>query len=493
MLSSVAGASCSGTDDEDCCIYTSSDDAEQQERGALAVVVKNKVATVNNNSYYCCKTVVKLCLGLLVLEICSVILFTDTGVDNVAAGKRGAVLPLDPSNAPKAVVVEQGPASSEVNKIEEVQEEIPADSVVSIEAAAAASEAIGDASVDERPPKVESRTEMRGDLKGLRYIGSEKTKTEPETQVQSEEEASPHEQVANPADEPDNYTMFADEAPKVLYSNLRYRRLCANVGISSILCMTIRFPFEVPEQDPNYSYPRPFNRDYYKLNKSNGIQIIDGDKLESCKNAAANMSIEDAVKQCLEANSSDEEFRGAAVWTRRGKDGTTRLYRTASPEQIKRNLGIFEKDEMVIVGGASRMPGVFRCMLPLFGKCRRNGVVHKVRGGGYYCEHERRRLTYGYAYMNETEFYIGGNDVHYFAPTDLAHSRGTHGIPELSAAALLTLQRAEGWTKLKPFSIVVDYAWAHSQNHEMLTNEWERVEYIMKGFPACKSKRINMC
>lgn len=437
---------------------------------------------------FSCMSVMKLCFGLLNLGICFAILFALT--EDLSVGELGTLQP-DTSNVTEAVVVETPPEVK--SKTAEEVEDVSADSAVESEATAV-SEAVVVESV-ERLPEVESKAEVQGDSENL-DIGSEEAKTEPETQVESEtmskepeikEEAPPHEQAANPADEPD-YTLCADEAPKVVYDSLRYRRICANVGISSLLALTIRFPFAVPEQDPNYSYPRPFNRDYYNLDKRNGIQIVDGDELENCKNATANMSIEDAIKQCLEANSSDEEFQGAAVWTRRGKDGITRLYQTASPQQIKRNLGIFEKDEMVIVGGASRTPGVLRCMLPLFGKCSSNGVVHKMRGS-FYCEHERRRLKYGYAYMDESKFYVGATH-NYLAPTDKGHS---HGIPNCSVAELLKLERAAGWTKLKPVSIMVDYAWAHSQNHEMMTNDWEQVEYLMKGFPACKSKCKNMC
>jgi len=463
----------------------------------------------------------KLCFGLLVLTLGIAILFTFNGDPSV--GELDAPQP-DNSSVVESVVVENPaevksktaekeedvseldalqPENSTVtesvivdnpaevkSKTTEKAEDVSADSVVA-SMATAVSEAVGAESA-ERPSEVESKVELQGDSIDL-DIASEETKSESETQLESEimskepeikKEALEH--LANSADEPD-YTLFADETPKVVYDSLQYRRICANVGISSILCMTIRFPFEVPEQDPNYSYPRPFNKDYYKLDKGNGIQIVDGEKLENCKKATANMSMEDAIKQCLESNSSDELFQGAAVWTRRGKDGITRLYRTASPQQIIRNLGIFEKDEIVMIGGASRTPGVLNCLIPLFGKCSSNPVVHKGRGS-YYCEHKRRRLEFGFEHMDESKFYIGATDS-YFAPTDTK----SHDIPDYSAAALLKLKRAAGWTKLKPFSIMVDYAWAHSQNHKIMTEDWEHVEYLMKGFPACKSKYRIMC
>ena len=265
------------------------------------------------------------------------------------------------------------------------------------------------------------------------------------------------------------------EAPHVVYGDLHYRRICARVGQATELCLTIRFPFPVPLQDSNYTYPRPFTNDWYDLDRDRGLPILDGEDLTACRTNET-FSIDDTVKSCLDRHSTAET--GAAIFTR-SIHGTTQLFGTGTPEQSTR-IQDFYGNGVVVFAGASPTPGIYKCMLDLFGVCHDAGVVRRGRGSSV-CTPERRQrrlLDYGMEYLeNQDDLYVGVSDQ-YIAP------KNWQVDPNVSLVEWLGLRRPANWTTLRPLTILVDYPIAHCQTQTLMMGEWNRTVSIAEEFPV---------
>jgi hypothetical protein len=188
-------------------------------------------------------------------------------------------------------------------------------------------------------------------------------------------------------------TSLSLEVPQVVFDNLKYRRVCAQVH-SSILCLVIRFPFDVPLQDPTVSFPKPFDERFYQLKP---MVLLDGPALlrdASCQKATTTRSnnattIEEEEKDdddtyylftCLEAMTRQHHGAVVALWTRqrapnhplyhdnRSNNHAPKLYGTGSREQQQRMHDFFHQDDhVVMVLGASPTPHVTLCLTDLFG------------------------------------------------------------------------------------------------------------------------------
>jgi hypothetical protein len=93
------------------------------------------------------------------------------------------------------------------------------------------------------------------------------------------------------------------ESSHEIFDDLKYRRVCADV-FSSVLCMIVRYPFEVPLQHPNVSYPTPVDERFYSLKRT---YFIDGPLLRKWRDNFAAMERNnntlftmDKVRTCLE-------------------------------------------------------------------------------------------------------------------------------------------------------------------------------------------------
>ena len=277
-----------------------------------------------------------------------------------------------------------------------------------------------------------------------------------------------------------------DETPQVLYNDIHYRRICARVGRATKLCLTIRLPFAYPLQEDNYTYPRPFSDDWYNLDRNTGLPILDGDDLMECRtneSLSSSRIDDDTVKACLDRHSTAET--GAALFTRTFRNGTTHLFGTApstAPDQSSTRLWNFlGHNGVLLLAGASTTPGVYQCLLDLWGTCRDAGVT--PRGSVTCTPSERRRLAYGMEHLeNQDDLYVGVSHQ-YVAPQD-DHKEWHSVDPNVSLVQTLGLRRPANWTTLRPLTILVDYALAHSQNHGMMVDHWNYTVSVAKDFAA---------
>jgi hypothetical protein len=265
---------------------------------------------------------------------------------------------------------------------------------------------------------------------------------------------------------------------------LQYRRICAPVH-SSILCLTLRFPFAVAVQDANYSYPRPVDDRFYDLDKEG--RFIDGDYLHRCRNDTAALSMDRGVQACLDWYATIQPNNTVvSVWTRRRQNSTvTDFYGVRmSPKQGKRIDKFFDK-HIILVMGASPAPAVTTCMLELFGGCINGGIKPVSQLCEGHNDPESRMLGNKYTInqlpLNQT--YIG---VFGYYPTAQSHGR-RHSLPNQNLTGLLNstvgFAREPGFKELRKLTLIIEYPIAHAQNQNMIFEEMDKVETIQKGFP----------
>jgi hypothetical protein len=146
--------------------------------------------------------------------------------------------------------------------------------------------------------------------------------------------------------------------------NLKYRRVCARVGAGSLLCMTLKYPMDVPLQDPAKDYPSPYVDELDTIGGS--IKFIDGSELKTC------ISLQYDTKACLDA-SGVVKNRVFGIWTRNPglEPDNYKLFGIQMSDDQNSHHDHFFQQSTVLVLGASPSPGIAKCMASLlFGKCQ---------------------------------------------------------------------------------------------------------------------------
>ena len=280
--------------------------------------------------------------------------------------------------------------------------------------------------------------------------------------------------TAKPTDNSNPMNGFEDGFPHVVYDDLHYRRICSDVGLASYLCLTLRFPFEVPLQDPNYAYVHPFTKKYFDMNyDGSSLPILTGAPLETCRRETEDMLLEDAIRHCLESVSNDTQ--GAAVLVRRSRRMPQwHWYGRASDEQVARTRQFFD-GEVALVLGASPSPGVGKELMQLFGNCHQESgpATNILRRGTMICpRYEERRLGLESLESDENTVFAVGES--FFGTVD--------GNPKETPLEILQLSRKDGWKKLRPLTLVLDYPIAHAQDQDTILANWTKVETVQKQF-----------
>ena len=202
------------------------------------------------------------------------------------------------------------------------------------------------------------------------------------------------------------------EEPHVLYDkNLKYRRICSHVH-TSVLCLILRYPYELPLQQIQHRYPKPINEKFRRLKHS---KILELDELDACRSTITTTTtsgttstannFEDcdyygddvyndtnpfwqSVKQCLEMYASKDRITVFGVFTRMTRvtsstsTGTSNARSSDSEQQLpcvtwdyfgtgerkqKERVYRFFYGQKIILFGASPTPTVTSCFVSLFG------------------------------------------------------------------------------------------------------------------------------
>jgi hypothetical protein len=201
------------------------------------------------------------------------------------------------------------------------------------------------------------------------------------------------------------------ETVEVMYNNLQYRKACTNVGISSVLCMTVRYPFEVAEQinDPKIRYPSPVEPKFYNLKKES-VYVIQLKDWIQCKKQHTSSNVEfdeipqldvvddKVIEECL-TNCTKEQMKiqpdkgdlVTVLWTRHLlKSNKTIFHGVGHDTAVQRVFNFFGSDHEILLTGASPSPMVTGNLRALFGYlCTDTGVYEKPN---FNCAYPRHRM-----------------------------------------------------------------------------------------------------
>jgi hypothetical protein len=322
------------------------------------------------------------------------------------------------------------------------------------------------------------------------------------------------------------------ETVEVMHNNLQYRKACTNVGISSILCMTVRYPFEVPEQtkDPKIRYPSPVEPKFYDLKKESVYVIklkdwIQCKKQYTSSNAEfdefAQLDVVDdkIIEECL-TNRTKEQMKMwpdkgdlvTVLWTRHlVKSNKTIFHGVGHDAAVQRVFNFFGTDHEILLTGASPSPMVTENLRALFGHlCTDTGIYRRpnfncafpkqnmqnqsssettssspvsastsviednadeknIDHHLYYLRH--RNLVSGNL-TSFAELKEGEVNVANFDYRLLIGPNSQHHLDPMSTLdyVLKTVKRPTGYKNLRNMSLLVEYPFAHVQSQDMFQN-----------------------
>ena len=316
--------------------------------------------------------------------------------------------------------------------------------------------------------------------------------------------SSPSQQVSN-YDNNDN-----DDIPIVWRDNLQYRRICTKVSRAT-LCLTIRYPFEVPMQDPTVTYPKPVDQRFYNLT---GMVFVDGNVLKQAtmcqrpllplnsQNNSEN-TVADQIYACLEQVAETHNLNNltvVAAFTRQKSNDVEVFYGTHLSEQRQRMEDYF-RGYVIWVLGASPAPTVAAGLTGLFSNCR------SIRGFGFKCaiqskrkdlvrDSERRKWRRRHLQEVSRPAKLDNiwiQVVYYFPKGHWVNHYANWTVPLIDALMennnLATnllypngTARVTSQDQLRPLSVLVEFPMAHSQTETMILNNVGQVHYNMMEF-----------
>ena len=282
-----------------------------------------------------------------------------------------------------------------------------------------------------------------------------------------------------------------------VYGSLQYRRVCDNVGKSSIVCMTIRYPWgDVALQDPSYSYPHPVDDRFYDLNKETSLVIVDGDMLEKCKLYQA-ISFDDVVKNCLDGASDQHNSSSPTVsvvfFRQQQRTGDINLFGVGYGKQLESAFTFFGKN-VIHFYGDSISKGVIKSARNLFGgSCVDSPVERKE--ASFYCDRNIENLPPGGVASSIFPSHWERMDEQYdifmgFDDTNRPGTRfdGSHPITHLPMhkrveEMKMVRKRKKGDTNLRNVTFIIPYPLAHIQEEENLLRQWDDLKMRQRKWP----------
>jgi hypothetical protein len=293
------------------------------------------------------------------------------------------------------------------------------------------------------------------------------------------------------------------ETVDVVFHNLQYRRACTSVGLHSILCMIIRYPFPVAVQvnDTSIRYPKPVEEQFYKLKKG-AVYVVNQHDWFSCNSQDMIVHDDAVIEQCLTKKatemtekSDDKQVPVITLWTRERRDTKTKLFHyTGHEEGIQRIYEFFGYDHQVIVTGASPSPAITKELQWMFGWTCTDTYVNKKPN--YNCDNPIQQSSssskksfqnvwpdYDLPYTSLQEGHI---NLGVFDYRTLGRN-GQHYMTNITALdAFEPIHRADGWEQLRNFSLIVEYPIAHVQSQDMIQQNvlHTTIQSLQKELPS---------
>ena len=179
-----------------------------------------------------------------------------------------------------------------------------------------------------------------------------------------------------------------DEIARTVFQDERYQRVCATVVETTVICMTLRYPFPVTPRAPGgWNLQGHVDERFFALT---GATIVDNEYLDPYRNQTAT---EKTIQSCLEDvaaeliaqagmaaadNNAENPFgdeeatRVIAVFTRRkAGESDFQFFGTRTEEQLRRVASFFPNGHKLFIYGDSNVPmGLADCTSKIFAKCK---------------------------------------------------------------------------------------------------------------------------
>lgn len=299
--------------------------------------------------------------------------------------------------------------------------------------------------------------------------------------------------VIHPSNSPHQY-----EAPHVVFDDLKYRRVCSTIH-KSILCMIVRYPFDVPIQDHTAPYPKPVADKFYDLR--GGLMFVDGVALEHCQRSYPR-SIDDLrVKtpshrryyECLEYLATQYKGIVLVLFTRKKISQTDDdWYGIVTPSQKQHKQSLtqsFFRNHLIVALGASPTTSIVNCLVSIFGRCqfhnrflyacggntKKNSVYHDISIQVIRYQPDERK-------PNATSIeQLSRHLRHVVNATPPLLEFLQSPLQDISQHRYNNVTEANEVT-LRPLTVIVEYPIAHMQTHDMMMHYPDQVRYNQERY-----------
>jgi hypothetical protein len=264
---------------------------------------------------------------------------------------------------------------------------------------------------------------------------------------------------------PEHYSVYP-----IYKGEWNYRRVCAPIGDHVHLCLTIRYPFEIPQQDPSVPYPKPVPDIFNDPDFSLPLHIIDGTELAYCRTTfvkgdtttATSMSL--AIKQCIDYY-HDQSVRAqqrtsTACWSYE-RSGKFYFYGVqASDHQMARTQQYFNR-QIIYIMGMSPTPPIASNWRRLFTNCLR---VLVGANGESLCVPKGEPAITSWEQLHDPN--TNWTMIRYASVVTPGYDENHPLLPYLENFPRSPSHRIK-------FTPVSEHPIAHLQDHNRLTNEYE--------------------
>ena len=274
--------------------------------------------------------------------------------------------------------------------------------------------------------------------------------------------------------------------------DLHFRRVCAPVHTSTVLCLTIRFPFAVPLQNATVHYPKPVDERIADLKQE---AFLDGEDLQKCmdRQGSQRLTTDQAVRECLETVAySQDRPTVVSVWTRRRPYEDFQFFGVRvvpvgqSTEPREAIAKAFDSQTVLIVGGVSS-GDVTLCLLKMFGMdCRKAGLP-TISRICHFTFRKAQRQRHGRNLNDKVTYNSVPDDGTLFAAhsyTPNTHDKGKTRLlpPHNLTQDLVSIQRT-GFKSLRKLSLIINYPMSDLISQNMVSDSWGDLVHFQTAFP----------
>jgi hypothetical protein len=297
---------------------------------------------------------------------------------------------------------------------------------------------------------------------------------------------------------PEHYVVYP-----IYDDDLSYRRVCAPLGEYTHLCLTIRYPFKIPKQDPSVPYPKPVLDIFNDQSFSLPLHIIDGKQLDYCKTIVQEeqggtsrtpVSMSSAIKQCIDHyhdltnTANSKRSRAATACWSYERNGKFFFYGIHVSDRQRLRMQEYFNRQIIFLFGMSPTPPIALNWQELFGgNCECKLVERRLEG---LCTPRGEHRLNNWTELEDPN--TNWTMIRYTSVLDPGHDEHHPVLPVLEN----TFRRPDGPVsssqRLK-ITAVSEHPIAHLQDLNSFLNDYERMVsrtdgYIQSFLGECRNQ-----